>query len=319
MPMSPRDEFNLQGLNKVRTTLRAGLLALPGVAVMGMHYGLTGLAVTAALVGGLAWLQKQGQKLHILAPELGEGIRDIRDIRDILFTDRENRIADVLTRRMNMPPAAVQWAALTSTLAGTDGASIILRPTVKSFSDEQAAFVIAHELDHIRNPHDELVETAFKNAGTFGLIWTAVAAAGQTNGWFDIATTQHLPALFGGAVITLASFALAARAVEQEVELRCDGNALRATRDPDAARFAIHYIDCASRQPAHTGTPLKNLWRALNHFSQGNIIFSSHPSTNVRLANIVDTWHQMGREGTTRPVPVLPAQDTDLSALHHTP
>ncbi len=281
-----KQEFNFQSLNYARTALHAAALALPAIWMSVQHYGWAGMLVAGVFTAQFSW------RRGITTYEMLSRARYARDEYDRhpTHTIPEQAIGDDVAKAFGMPRVPIYVDTFQDNLACTDRHSIYIAPGVAGrLTASQTAYVIAHEMDHIRHTADEylhipLIEGA-KISGVMGgiaVVGTVTSAVPLPNNPGVLATM----AVSAGAALLLT---LSARAVQRAVELRCDSNALRATGDMQSAVDTTEIL-------GHMGDPLPPdtiLGKAMRAIAYPLL---HHPSTATRLQNLENTWAAMQSE-----------------------
>jgi Zn-dependent protease with chaperone function len=278
-----KNEFNRQGLYKLRATVIAGLLALPAVLLTAHQYGWQGLLVASSFVGMVTARQHFiPTQVRALGPLLTED-------RDPLSLKVQQKTVD-LCHRMGMKPMFANMVDDPNILCQTDLMEIrINRDLALALTDAELDWVLAHELDHVSNGGENKLRTPFIRAADITILGTVASAAGLMTGAFSISIYNNLTQCLAGSAVSVLSFMLARASVEREAELRSDANALRVTGDPQAALGALEKLHAM----AQSKTPL-NAWQKACEITGKPL--HEHPSITKRADNIAMTYYRMQQE-----------------------
>lgn len=288
-----KQEFNFQRLNKARLTARTMGLVLPSLWLTSHLYGTTGLAVvgTFTTIFSLFWSQvfywhAQSGRHHIRRYNESPG-----------QTIVQQKIADKLATTFGMPRVPVVKAANShGDIASTDRHSIYLSPSLSVLLNRhEMKFVIAHEMTHIRSTSHDQIRLPFMVAARGTAILGIFGTAAHVNGYITLTGDPSLIKTMALSAAAAAGLHLAAKIVSREIEFTCDSNALRATKDIDAARSTIASFKDIEKPPADNVPD--RLIAAYYRF------FSDHPSEKARLRNLDKTWAAMQAEKAALPAP----------------
>lgn len=283
-----RYEFNMQGLNKTRAAIKAAAFALPAIVMTAQQYGWTGLFVAAAFAGVMT--ARHGAMLHLYTrsaqsyhrrrqPETPPG--------------REQVLSDQITNRLGMPSIPVSIENRNDDLALTDLKYIYIAPRVaKDLKDPEMRWLLAHEIDHVRNSHDLYLQIPLSAGAKSCAGLGVLAVLGNVTNSLTLPGNPDLSVSVAVSATAMLLFHLATKAVKQEVELRCDSNALRVTGDKDAAITTTRVMG----DMAHHITPDTPLSRIM--FAMA-CPFHNHPPIETRLRNLETTWAAMQTEQAT--------------------
>ena len=291
MVRAVKNEFNFQSLNPWRTAAKAFAIAFPALFLNAAQHGWQGMAVMGAvgtmIAGGMLrsfdQLYEEDEKRMGFAPRSSD------------LPTREEDIAARVSQHFGLPPVRVVAGAPETSPFQVVNQAIQIHPgTTPHFSDEALEWVMAHELDHIRNLRDLNLRIPVFSCGLVsiagGLVMTGAALF---NG--DASATRDMTMNFMTCLVSYSFFRAANTGITREVELRCDANALRATGNLDAAKEALYtFRDLFDTLNKDKG-PLDSL--------VNRIAYKPHPSLDARLKNLDRTWEAMQIEGQARHAP----------------
>lgn len=210
---------------------------------------------TAAIFGGLAWLDRWRRGL--LVRRFEAGLRTPPD--DVRHTVANlAQVADAPTPTVRVADTAVQTSFTTGVRA--ESARItVTRGLLERLSDDELRAVLAHELSHVKN-RDASVMTAVTTPVVIAEgLWTIATTddeprtAGRSNGRRTVGRRGFEGVLLAIVGIVAALFWIAARlavaSLARRRELAADRGAAAMTGDPAAVAAALRRLD-GDRRPA---------------------------------------------------------------------
>jgi heat shock protein HtpX len=296
--------------NYLRTTiLLAGLTAL----FMGVGYliGGSGGAVIALIIAGAMNLVSYWN-----ADTLVLRMHDAQEVDARTAPDLVRLVAE-LAQRANLPMPRVylmdnpQPNAFATGRNPEHAAVAVTTGLLQRLSREEVAGVISHELAHIRN-HDTLTMT----------ITATIAGAISMLAQFGMFFGGHRDSNSGlGVIGTIAMMILAPiaamlvqMAISRTREYAADNLGSRISGHPDALASALRRIAGAAEQienySAERSPATAHLFiiNPLTHRGVDNL-FSTHPSTENRIAALEQLAREMGQSGGFRPsAPAYPGR-----------
>lgn len=319
-----KNEFNFQSINPWRTAAKTLALALPALYINAANYGWQGLFVMSALTAGLIVKMNQNTD-HKLA--LSRRSRDLTGKKEALLQtvnglilkyndiardanapdkvltvpeteeNREQRLSRTLSPLFGLPVIEVNHHDKKTKPFYTDLNKIHVDPTVaEHLTDGELAWVIAHELEHMRRDRDLYMLVPIKGLNTVA-VGTGLITGGMALGNAPASFLPGLGPSAAGAAISLFSLWAANAGIWREVERRCDSNALRVTGNLNDAKSALTkiYTIMDTRTSFH---------RVLPH------VLQTHPSLTARLANLDRTWDAMQCQAQQKNAARTPAPET---------
>jgi heat shock protein HtpX len=297
--------------NYLRTTiLLAGLTAL----FMGVGYliGGSGGAVIALIIAGVMNLVSYWNADKLVLSMHGAHEVDARGAPDLV------RLVAELAQRANLPMPRVylmdnpQPNAFATGRNPEHAAVAVTTGLLQMLSREEVAGVISHELAHIRN-HDTLTMT----------ITATIAGAISMLAQFGMFFGGHRDNNSGlGVIGTIAMMILAPiaamlvqMAISRTREYAADNLGSRISGRPDALASALRKISGAAEQienyPAERNPATAHLFiiNPLTHHGVDNL-FSTHPSTENRIAALEQLAREMGQGGFRPGAPAYPGRTT---------
>jgi heat shock protein HtpX len=297
--------------NYLRTTiLLAGLTAL----FMGVGYliGGSGGAVIALIIAGVMNLVSYWNADKLVLSMHGAHEVDARGAPDLV------RLVAELAQRANLPMPRVylmdnpQPNAFATGRNPEHAAVAVTTGLLQMLSREEVAGVISHELAHIRN-HDTLTMT----------ITATIAGAISMLAQFGMFFGGHRDNNSGlGVIGTIAMMILAPiaamlvqMAISRTREYAADNLGSRISGRPDALASALRKISGAAEQienySAERNPATAHLFiiNPLTHHGVDNL-FSTHPSTENRIAALEQLAREMGQGGFRPAAPAYPGRAT---------
>lgn len=288
-----KEEFNFQGLNKARTALKIAALALPALWATGQFYGAQGMAAFTTLTTMLTiqnYRRFDRQIRNALSYARPAAATPPND-NSWYLRSKDQIIGDAIAARFGLAELPVySYSRKQSYLAFTDGYHVHLSQDLSPYiSPRQTAWIVAHEADHIKNLRDEYLTNPLYAASYASIGWGAFVATVSGLNIMDVPgnpSALSCITVSAGAALLLH---LSACAVNREIEYRCDANALRATRDLDAAKATLRIIG-SMQMPFTVDT-----WTA-RQIDRAALFFALHPSNDARQRNLDKTWAAMRKE-----------------------
>lgn len=309
-----KNEFNFQSVNPVTTAAKAALWAAPALLLTVHQYGWSGLATLSALIGGASAVLLAADRYlrHRNAPLPIDPEQNFLNVRDATLWPQQTALD--LAAALDMKDVPVIVTARKRFAAGTmkDRHGIAMNYHFLQFLDHDAMrFTLAHELDHIRHPGDEIKYKTANVALALTALWAGKAAAAHISGFHAISQYDSLIPMIGNYVGTSLSLLMARRSLGRDYEFRADSNALRMTGSLQGGLKTVLSFDVmgdyladkdarengrAVRPPQIPGGTLPD--RLLQKLLQPLAV---HPDTDERVENLNNTFRTMQREAGLKP------------------
>lgn len=280
-----RKEFNFQSLDAWRSGLKAAAIALPAVILAGTTYGWQGLFAMSALTVGMTTCMRRFHDEKVRQDHMFRHFGAIMPhppSREMAISARLSGSFD--TARVGVFPTGTAEIPFSTNFQIIS----IYPPFAEKMSDSAMEFVIAHELSHIRTPHD--VQAYFPHLSAAYVVAAATAIATG----LDVSNAPQTILSATGIGLSIVTSGLN---LHRDYELVHDSNALRVTGNLPAAREALQTLYALMDKPAPLGLP-EPLWSSLR------APFRSHPPLETRLANLDATWEAMQREAQQKSAPI---------------
>lgn len=289
-----KQEFNFQGLDRARTAMKVAALALPALGLLGYQYRPAGLALTAVIA---TWMGTRRMAALAVIHHDSHARRLKHHSSPVYETDLTQQIGNNVAARFGIPTTPVFVGRKRDELACTNRYNIHIHVDLAlKLNEDQMAWVIAHETDHIRNPKDDLLTlpltSSAKGSAALGLL-AAVGAMTQT--LFIPGNPSLISSLSVSAAASTLLY-LSAKTVHRAIERRCDANALRATGNLEAGLETLKIADRVA-EPFPVDTKFGMAMRGLLY------PFYTHPTTEDRIAHLEKTWAVMQTEKIRPPNP----------------
>jgi heat shock protein HtpX len=207
-----------------------------------------------------------------------------------------------LTQRINMPMPRVYIIPEETPNAFATGrdpqhaAVAVTAGIMRALDRDELAGVLAHELGHVRHRDTLIMTVAATLAGALSML-ANMAMWGMMLGGRSSDDDDGGSPLVGllGVIIAPIAATLIQLAISRSREFSADAHAAQVTHQPLALASALRKIEAYSqRLPMHAGSPATAHLFIINPFSGRSLahLFSTHPSTDERIARLQAMAHQ---------------------------
>ena len=287
-------------MNRLKTVALLGLLSALLITV---SYWLIGGATGAIFGVGLAAVMNLGSWFFSDRIALAAyGAQPVTTAQAPALYRMVQRLSD----RAGLPMPAVYVVpnpAANAFATGRDpehAAVAVTEGMMRLLSDDELEAVIAHELSHVRN-RDTLTQAV---AATIGGAISFLAQMVSYSLWFggrdDREGSNPL-----GLLLTVMLAPVAATVIQLGIsrtrEFEADAGSAKLTGNPRALARALQRLEASARQMPIGGNPAFEPLLIMNSFSGQFLgkLFSTHPSTEARVQNLLKIEQELGSQPTT--------------------
>ena len=180
------------------------------------------------------------------------------------------------------------------------GAVAVTAGLLQLLDRRELAGVLAHELGHVRNRDTLVMTITAAIAGALSMLANMAMWSSLFGGRSSDDEEEGGSALGGllGVIVAPFAAALIQMAISRSREFLADEAGARLSGDPLALASALRKIESWSQQiPMHAGSPATAHLFIINPFSGGGLLslFSTHPSTEARIAQLETMARERGR------------------------
>jgi len=228
-----------------------------------------------------------------------------------------NAIVEELAARGNMPVPKVyliesdQPNAFATGRNPENAAVAATRGLMQRLNRDEVRAVLAHELGHVKNRDSLTMTITAVLAGAIGMLAQSIFFLGAFGGRDD----RNSPLGGIGALLVMILAPLAAMLVQMAIsrsrEYEADRAGAELSGEPRALASALHKISHAAEaipNPRAEQNPASAHLFIVNplHGTGADNLFSTHPSTENRIARLLEMEGSMGGDFTPEPQPARP-------------
>jgi heat shock protein HtpX len=284
-------------MNHIKTVALLGLLSALLITV---SYWLIGGATGAIFGIGMAAVMNLGSWYFSDRIALAAyGAQPVAPAQAPALYQMVQRLSD----RAGLPMPAVYLVpspAANAFATGRDpehAAVAVTEGIMRLLPDDELEAVIAHELSHVRN-RDTLTQAV---AATIGGAISFLAQMVSYSLWFGGRDDREGGNPFG-LLLTVMLAPVAATVIQLGIsrtrEFEADAGSAKLTGNPRALARALQRLEASARQVAIGGNPAFEPLLIMNSFSGQFLgkLFSTHPSTEARVQNLLKIEQELGTQ-----------------------
>ena len=210
-------------------------------------------------------------------------------------------MVETLSQRASLPMPAVYIIpspAANAFATGRDpehAAVAVTEGIMNMLPDDELEAVLAHELSHINNRDTLTQAVAATVAGAISLLAQIASYSMWFGGSRDDDNGRNPVGLLLSIILAPVAASVIQLAISRTREFSADAGAAKLTGNPRALARALQRLDSSARQMPLDGNPAFEPLLIINSFSGDWLknLFSTHPSTEARIENLLKLEQQL--------------------------
>lgn len=210
-------------------------------------------------------------------------------------------MVETLSQRASLPMPAVYIIpspAANAFATGRDpehAAVAVTEGIMNMLPDDELEAVLAHELSHINNRDTLTQAVAATVAGAISLLAQMASYSMWFGGSRDDDNGRNPLGLLLSIILAPVAASVIQLAISRTREFSADAGAAKLTGNPRALARALQRLDSSARQMPLDGNPAFEPLLIINSFSGDWLknLFSTHPSTEARIENLLKLEQQL--------------------------